>query len=184
MQRFLPLIPIAIFAALVGFLAYRLDLISQGNAPDRIPSVMIGKPAPDFDVPQLAILGKSNNPRLRTADLKKNIVIVNFFSSWCVPCQAEHSLLEQIHTAGIVLIGINYKDKPANAAAWLKKEGDPYDAIGSDLDGRTAIDFGVYGVPESYLIDKQGIIRFKQTGPLTSEDIRDRILPLARELNK
>ena len=101
-----------------------------------------------------------------------------------MPCRSEHPYLADIKKAGIALVGINYKDKPEDARAWLQKLGNPYDSIGSDLDGRVGIDFGVYGVPESYLLDKNGVIRFKQTGPLTPEDIQNKIVPLARELAK
>lgn len=178
--RLTTFLPVTVFLVLVGFLAYRLQLINNGNMPNMIPSVMIDRPMPLFDLPSL-IEGK---PALTSESLKGRVTLIDVFASWCVPCRAEHPYLSEIKKSGLVLIGINYKDKPKDALVWLEKLGNPYDAIGSDLDGRVGIDFGVYGVPESYLIDKQGIIRFKQTGPLTPEDIQNNLLPLIKELNK
>ena len=179
-RRILTLVPVAVFLVLVGFFVYRLALINKGNMPNMIPSVMIDKPAPVFDLPSL-FAGK---PHVTSADLQGRVTLVDIFASWCVPCRSEHPYLTDIKNAGIVLVGINYKDRPEDARLWLEKLGNPYDAIGADRQGRVGIDFGAYGVPESYLIDKNGVIRFKQTGPLTPEDIRDRILPLAKELAK
>jgi DsbE subfamily thiol:disulfide oxidoreductase len=179
MRQPLYIIPLAVFLTLMGLFIYRLVLIDRGNAPDMIPSVLLNKPMPDFDLPSLE--GKS---RLKASGLKGKVILINFFSSWCVPCRAEHMYLEEAQKAGIQIVGINYKDKPADARAWLAKLGNPYTAIGSDSDGHTAIDFGVYGVPESYLIDKSGIVRFKQTGPLTPEVIENQLVPLAKELSK
>ena len=179
-HRLLPFVPVILFLALVGFFIRRLELIEQGNMPNVIPSVMINRPAPDFDLPSL-IVGK---PDVTSAMLKGQVTLVDVFASWCVPCQAEHPFLFVFKKAGITLVGLNYKDKPEAARAWLQKMGSPYDEIGSDSAGRTAIDFGTYGVPESYLVDKNGIIRYKQIGPLTPEDIQNTILPLAKELAK
>lgn len=177
-RRWLYLLPVFVFIVLSVFFVRRLMLIEEGNAPDVIPSVMINRAAPDFSLPSL-IAGK---PEVKSADLRGHVTLVDIFASWCVPCRAEHPLLAEVKAAGINLIGINYKDQTVMARAWLDTMGNPYDAIGADRDGRVAIDFGAYGVPESYLIDKQGIIRFKQIGPLTEEDIRHKLLPLAREL--
>jgi DsbE subfamily thiol:disulfide oxidoreductase len=180
MQRSYTFIPVAVFFVLVGFFVYRLVLIEKGNMPNMIPSVMIGKPMPEFTLPPLL---EGQSP-VSSASLKGKVLLIDMFASWCVPCRAEHPYLTETKDAGIVLFGVNYKDNPDEARSWLAKLGNPYDAIGSDRDGRVAIDFGVYGVPESYLIDKKGIIRFKQTGPLTPEDIHERLLPLAKELNQ
>jgi DsbE subfamily thiol:disulfide oxidoreductase len=180
MRRLLFLLPVAVFAALIGFFAYRLVLIGRGATPDLIPSALIGKPAPQFDLPPLL----ADKPGLKTADLAGKVTVINIFASWCVPCRAEHPLLAELKGKGAMLAGIAYKNKPEDAKAWLGEMGDPYDALAADAEGRTAIDFGVYGVPESYLVDKQGIIRFKQTGPLTPEAIRDKLLPLIRELKE
>jgi DsbE subfamily thiol:disulfide oxidoreductase len=179
-RRLLPLIPVLIFIVLVVFFVRRLDLIEHGNAPDVIPSVMINRSLPDFKLPSL-IEGK---PDVTSASVKGHVTLINIFASWCLPCRAEHPSLADVKKLGIALVGINYKDKPDNASKWLQDMGNPFDAIGMDSDGRTAIDFGSYGVPESYLIDKQGVIRFKQTGPLTSDDIQNKLLPLVKELNQ
>jgi DsbE subfamily thiol:disulfide oxidoreductase len=179
-RRFLPLLPVLVFLVLVGFFVRRLELIREGQTPDIIPSVMINRPMPDFRLASLT----EGKPDVSAAGLKGRVVLIDIFASWCLPCRVEHPLLAEIKKAGIDLIGINYKDKPQNARGWLQEMGDPYDAIGMDGDGRVAIDFGTYGVPESYLIDKQGVIRFKQIGPLTEDVIRDKLLPLAKELGK
>jgi len=180
MRNKLHLLPIIIFLVLTGFFAWRLILIEQGNMPKDIPSVLINKPAPEFEMPPLL----KHKGGLKTADLKGEVTLVNFFASWCAGCRIEHPLLAGLSGKGAVLAGINYKDDPADGREWLKKRGDPYDVAAVDRLGRVGIDFGVYGIPESYLIDKQGVIRYKQTGPLTPEDIRGRILPLIRELNQ
>ncbi len=178
--RPLTFLPVAIFLVLAGFFAYRLELIGQGNAPNLIPSVMIDRPAPVFSLLPLF----DGKPRLDSANLKGRITLVNVFASWCVACRAEHEYLADIKKLGVTLVGIDYKDKPDDARAWLAKRGDPYDVIGMDRDGRVGIDFGVYGVPESYLIDKQGVIRFKQTGPWTPEDIQTILSPMVKELKQ
>jgi len=177
MRHFLPII---VFLVLTGFFAYRLILIGHGNMPKDIPSVMIGKHAAEFNLPPLL----KNKAGLKTADLKGKVTLVSFFASWCVGCLAEHPYLEELSGKGAVLAGIDYKDAPAAGREWLKKHGNPYDAVAVDRDGRTGLYFGVYGIPESYLIDRQGVIRYKQTGPLTPEDIQAKILPLIQELNR
>lgn len=179
-RRFLLLIPLCLLMVLLVFLARRLQLIDQGQTPELIPSAMISKPAPEFNLHAL----RSVKPYVTSADLKGHVTLVSIFASWCVPCQAEHPYLASIKRAGVQLVGINYKDTPDAARAWLQKMGNPYDAVATDIDGRVAIDFGSYGVPESYLVDKQGVIRYKQTGPLTPEVIDQRILPMAKELNQ
>lgn len=174
------ILPAVIFTALCGFFAWRLVLIERGDMPKDIPSVMINRPAPEFDLPPLL----TDKPGLKTADLKGRVTIISFFASWCSQCLVEHRLFGELAGKGAVLVGIDYKDKPENGREWLQKQGDNFAAVAMDGDGRTAIDFGLYGVPESYVIDKDGIIRYKQTGPLTSEIIAGTILPLIKELNK
>jgi DsbE subfamily thiol:disulfide oxidoreductase len=174
------LIPVIAFALLAGFFTYRLHLVEEGDTPSLIPSVMIDKPAPNFSLPPLLAGEKS----ISGADLRGQVTLVNFFASWCVPCRAEHPYLAGLPSGLITLVGINYKDRPEDAKAWIAQLGNPYKNIGRDNEGRTAIDFGVYGVPESYLIDKQGVIRFKQTGPLTPDIIEKTIIPLAKRLNQ
>jgi cytochrome c-type biogenesis protein CcmF len=177
-RNWMTLVPLAGFAILAGFLLWRLYLVEQGFAPNLIPSVMINRPAPTFD---LAALTEAQ-PGIKSADLQGKVTLVNFFASWCIPCREEHPVLPLVAKAGIRLVGISYKDRPADAKAWLDQFGNPYAAVGVDLYGHAGLDFGVYGVPESYLIDKQGVIRFKQTGPLTPEIIREKIIPLAEKL--
>ncbi len=173
-------LPLSGFVLLLGLFTFRLYLSSEGLAPNLIPSVMIDRAAPQFDLPPLFADGSP----LRTEDLKGKVTLVNFFASWCIPCREEHDLLPEITQAGIDLVGINYKDRPEDAKQWLAELGNPFKQLVTDFDGRAGIDFGVYGVPESYLIDKQGIIRFKQTGPLTENVIRKQILPLAERLRQ
>jgi len=174
----LHLLPLALFIIMIGFFVCRLSLIERGNMPRDIPSVVLNKPAPGFNLPPLLKTG------LKTADFKGKVTLVNFFASWCVDCLAEHKYLTDLASKGAVLAGIDYKDTPANGQAWLAKNGNPYNVIAIDRDGHTGIDFGVYGVPETYVIDKQGIIRYKQTGAVTPEIISDKLLPLIKELNK
>jgi len=180
MRRLLFLLPIILFALLISFLGWRLILIARGDTPDLVPSVMINKPAPEFDLPSLL----ADKPGLSSKNLQGKVTVINFFASWCVPCRAEHPLLAALKNKGVVLAGIAYKNKRVEAVEWLSKMGDPYNRIALDAEGRTAIDFGVYGVPETYVVDKQGIIRFKQTGPLTPEIVADELLPLLKELNQ
>jgi DsbE subfamily thiol:disulfide oxidoreductase len=172
-------LPLIIFIALAGFFVLRLNLIEHGNMPKDIPSVMIGKPVPEFNLPPLL-----KNKGLTTAGLKGKVTIVNFFASWCIDCLAEHRYLAGLSGKGAALVGVDYKDADKEGQAWLKKNGNPYNTVVADHDGRTAIDFGVYGVPETYLIDKHGIIRYKQTGPVTPDIIAEKLLPLIKELNK
>ncbi len=172
--------PTLAFAVLVGFFIYRLYLVEEGYAPNLIPSVLIDKPVPIFDLPSL----QAGERGFKTADLRGKVTLINFFASWCIPCREEHPILPEITKAGIVLVGINYKDRPEDAKTWLAQLGNPFGIVAVDRDGQTGINFGVYGVPESYLIDKHGVIRWKQTGPLTPDIIRDRLLPMAEKLNK
>lgn len=175
------LIPLTVFFILIGFFVYRLDLIEKGDAPNLVPSVMIGKGVPSFDLPSL-FSGKAN---FKATDLKGKVTLINFFATWCVPCEAEHPVLTLLtKIPALTLVGVNYEDNPVSARQWIAKKGNPYNILVTDHNGHTAIDFGVYGVPESYLIDKQGIIRFKQAGPLTPDIVQSDILPLITELNK
>lgn len=184
-KRWTTLLPLGVFLVLVAFFGWRLVLITKGDAPNMIPSVMIDKPAPGFDLPPLVL----DRPGLKSTDLGGKVTLVNFFSSWCIPCRSEHPLLVDLMGQSSVkgrlqLVGIDYKDKPEDGRGWLSRLGNPYDAIAMDRDGRVGIDFGVYGVPESYLIDRQGRIRYKQVGPFTPDDIREKLMPLVAELNK
>jgi cytochrome c biogenesis protein CcmG/thiol:disulfide interchange protein DsbE len=142
---------------------------------------LIDKPAPAFNLAQLHEPGKS----LSNADLKGKVWLFNVWASWCVSCKVEHPLLVQLAAQKIVpVIGLDYKDQPVDGRAWLTQRGDPYTTSVVDLDGHTGIDYGVYGVPETFVVDKNGVIRYKQIGPLTVEALQDKILPLVRDLQK
>ena len=168
------LIPLGIFIVLVGFLAIGLKL-----DPREVPSPLIGKPAPDF---KLALLSDPAG-HLSPADLRGKVWLFNVWASWCASCRQEHELLLDLSRQGSVPIyGMDYKDQPGDAQAVLNRYGNPYVETVVDLDGRTGINYGVYGVPETYLIDKNGIIRYKHTGPLTRDSLDKKILPLVKEL--
>jgi cytochrome c biogenesis protein CcmG/thiol:disulfide interchange protein DsbE len=151
-----------------------------GHDPSLVPSALIDKPAPSFKLPALL----DGKPGLSSADLKGKVTLVNVFASWCVPCKEEHPLLMGLAKDGVVLYGIDYKDKPEAARQLLAAMGNPYDRVGADSDGSTGIDWGVYGVPETYVVDSTGTIRYKQVGPLNREVIDNAILPLVRRLAK
>ena len=173
MKRFL--IPLAVFIVLAGFLAVGLNL-----NPREVPSPFIGKPAPAFKLPRL------DDPaaQVSSEQLKGQVWVLNVWASWCGPCLVEHPLVTELaRQPGVRVIGLNYKDRSEDARAWLARHGDPYAATVVDRDGRVGIDYGVYGVPETFVIDRQGIVRFKHIGPITPEALRDKILPLLRELN-
>jgi len=174
-RRLIFILPALVFLGLVA--AFYADL---DRDPQLVPSALIGKPVPQFALPALL----DGNAGLKTADLKGKVVLVNVFASWCVPCRAEHPLLMRLAKEGLELDGINYKDKPEDAKLWLVNLGDPYKRIGSDLEGTVGIDWGVYGVPETFVVDRAGTIRFKQVGPLSPGVINDTIVPLVRQLSK
>ena len=159
-RRWKYLAPLALFAVLLGFLAVGLNL-----NPREVPSPFIGKPAPAFDLPRLDDPAR----RITNQDLAGKVWILNVWASWCVACREEHPVLVEFARRGLVPIyGLNYKDERSNAIEWLSRLGNPYEASLADTDGRVGIDFGVYGVPETFIIDKQGVVRFKQIGPVTA----------------
>jgi cytochrome c biogenesis protein CcmG/thiol:disulfide interchange protein DsbE len=167
------LIPLAVFFVLVGFLYRGLKL-----DPREVPSPLIGKPAPEFALTQL----DAPTQTIRRADMLGKVWMLNVWASWCETCREEHPyLLEFAKTNAVPIYGLNYKDEPAQA--WLAERGNPYVASLVDGNGRVGIDFGVYAVPETFLIDKQGIIRFKQIGELTPEVLANTVMPLVRKLN-
>ena len=175
-KRLVLLLPLGGFFILVIGLGLGLTI-----RPSDIPSALVGKPVPDFSLP--AVEGR--NLGLSSANLVGQVSLVNVFASWCVACRAEHPLLMRLAADKVVPIhGLNYKDRPADAAAWLDKWGDPYTRTGADLNGRVAIDFGVYGVPETFVIDREGRIAFKQIGPLDREVVDQTILPLIKRLRQ
>jgi cytochrome c biogenesis protein CcmG, thiol:disulfide interchange protein DsbE len=169
-------IPLAIFVILMAFL-----YVGLSRDPREVPSPLLDKPAPAFALSQL------HDPasKLTNADLKGKVWLLNVWASWCVSCRVEHPLLMQLAASKVVPVyGLDYKDKPDAGRAWLAQNGNPYTASAVDLDGRVGIDYGVYGVPETFLIDKQGVVRYKQIGPLTVDSLQQKILPLVRELQK
>jgi len=170
------LIPLLLFVVLVGFLAVGLNL-----DPHEVPSPLINKPAPAFEVPQLGQANKTFSP----ASMKGQVWVLNVWASWCVACREEHPVLVEIAKSGLVpLIGLNYKDKREDALAMLEKQGNPYLLSAFDANGRVGIDYGVYGVPETYVIDRAGVIRLKHIGPITPEILKQKIYPLVSELQK
>jgi cytochrome c biogenesis protein CcmG/thiol:disulfide interchange protein DsbE len=169
------LIPLAVFVVLVGFLAVGLKL-----DPKLVPSPLINKPAPAFKLPRLDDTAQT----MRREDLLGKAWVLNVWASWCGPCRDEHPhVLALSRTKLAPLVGLNYKDQRDDARGWLRQFGDPYTVSLADSDGRVGIDYGVYGVPETFVIDKQGVIRFKHVGPLTPAVIDSRIVPLLKELN-
>lgn len=168
-------LPLLVFGVLVAFMAAGLTL-----KPREVPSPLIGKPAPAFSLPLLDAPQKN----LSAADMRGKVWLLNVWASWCVACRLEHPLvLAAAKNGEVPIYGLNYKDKRADAVGWLEKFGNPYVSSVSDTEGLVGIDFGVYGVPETFVIDKQGVIRHKVIGPLTTETLRDTVLPLVRRLN-
>ncbi len=169
-------VPIALFLVLSVFL-----LVGLWKEPRELPSPLVGKPAPAFTLPELRDPAKTWTP----AEMSGRVWLLNVFASWCVPCLVEHPVLLQLTRDKVLpVVGFNYKDDPAAALGWLAKHGDPYAAIVSDRTGAAAFDYGVYGVPETFLVDKAGTIRFKHVGPLTPEVVQGKLLPLVRELSR
>lgn len=167
-------------AAGAGFWVMLRGLQTGDYNPRGVPSVLIGRAPPAFSLPALE---GSGLPALSSADLSGPFpgpVLVNFWASWCVPCIVEHPQLMRLKRDGIPVFGINYKDKPADAAAFLARHGNPFTRLGCDEPGRVAIDWGVYGVPETYLIDRQGIIRWRYAGPVLPEVVDNDLRPLLR----
>jgi len=174
MTRALFLIPLLLFLGLAVYLGFGLT-----RDASVLPSTLIDKPAPTFDLPPLLPDGKS----LKTADLKGQVSLVNVFASWCVPCRAEHPIWSKVTAEEkLPIYGINWKDKREAAEAWIKELGNPYTRIGFDPDNKAGVEWGVYGVPETYVIDKRGRVRFKYVGPIFEETLKDTILPLIKKL--
>jgi len=175
--RAIYLLPLAVFLVMAAYFALGLT-----KDPKIIPSALIDKPVPTFKLPPIAG-GKGDG--FSSDDLKGDVTVVNVFASWCIPCRAEHPLVTELSEMKIARVyGLNYKDKPADALRWLKAFGDSYYATGADLDGRVGIDWGVYGVPETFIIDRSGKIRHKQVGPMTPDSLKNQIVPIIKELKK
>ena len=173
MRRFL--LPLVIFLVLIGFLAVGLRL-----KPREVPSPFIGKPAPSFNLSQLDSPEQPFSP----ADMRGQVWLLNVWASWCVSCRQEHPVLMDLAKHNVVpIIGLDYKDGREPAKAWLLEHGNPYRLSVWDHDGKTGIDYGVYGVPETFVIDKTGIVRMKHIGPVTPVVLSEKIIPLVKELN-
>jgi len=169
-------IPLLVFLVLAVFFAIGLTI-----NPRDIPSPLIGKPVPEFSLPPV----KGRSPGLSSADLRGRVSLVNVFASWCVACREEHPVLMGLKEKGLVpIFGINYKDKPDDAQVWLNELGDPYARAGADISGRVGIDWGVYGVPETYVIDRDGRIAHKHIGAITPKALRETIMPIVNKLQK
>lgn len=169
------LLPLGVFFGLVVFLAIGLKL-----DPKEVPSPLIDKSAPEFSLTQL----DTPSQVIRKDDLLGKVWMLNVWASWCVACRQEHPLLVKFSQRKLLPIyGLNYKDERTDGLKWLARFGNPYDASLYDRDGRVGIDWGVYGVPETFIVDRQGIVRFKHIGPLTPEVVRLKIEPLVRQLN-
>jgi cytochrome c biogenesis protein CcmG/thiol:disulfide interchange protein DsbE len=167
-------IPLVVFILLVILLSVGLQ-----KDPRLVPSPLIGKPAPVFELPVLGSPEQSFNQQ----QMLGKVWLFNVWASWCVACRSEHPLINDLASLKLVeIIGLNYKDTPSDAQKWLNRLGNPYQVSVMDSNGRVGIDWGVYGVPETFLVDKKGIIRFKQIGPVTQEVLQDSIIPLIKQL--
>jgi cytochrome c biogenesis protein CcmG/thiol:disulfide interchange protein DsbE len=169
-RHFLLLLPLLVFLALAALFLFRLG----SGDPSRIPSALIGHPAPHTDLPPVPELTRDGKqvPGLSNATFKGAVTLVNVWASWCIPCHDEVPFLEQLSKdKRIQLVGINYKDAPDNARRFLNRYGNPFAASGADANGRTAIDWGVYGVPETFLVGRDGVIAYKLVGPITAENM-------------
>lgn len=170
------LVPLGLFIVMVGFLAVGLKL-----NPREVPSPLVNKPAPAFTVPQM----QQAELQFSSADMLGKVWLLNVWASWCVACREEHPVLMGFAKQQLIpIVGLDYKDQRKDAMGVIKRSGNPYDVIAFDADGRVGIDYGVYGVPESYLIDKTGVIRYKEIGPITQEALDKKIIPLINELKK
>ena len=171
-------LPVLLFVAVVAFL-----LIGLFRDPQKIPSPLIDKPAPAFELPLLPTREAGAEGRFSSAQLAGKPYVLNVWASWCAPCLQEHPHLVELARARVVpLIGIDYKDDPVQARNWLARHGNPYSVTAADRDGRVAIEWGVYGVPETFVVDAAGKIRYKHIGPVTREILDGRLLPLVRQL--
>ncbi len=167
-------LPLVLFIIMAVFLAIGLNL-----KPSEIPSPLLNKPAPVFAAPKL----QAPQEKLSPADLKGQVWLFNVWASWCVSCREEHPVLNQLaQQKAVVIIGLNYKDDPAAAQTWLDTLGNPYTISIMDQDGRVGLDWGVYGVPETFVMDKKGIVRYKHTGPVMADDVQRIFLPLIAQL--
>ncbi len=173
MKRALFILPLVLFAGLI--LAFWVGLHRD---PSAIPSQLIDRPVPEFSLPPV----RAGDQGLATADLKGRPALLNVFASWCVPCRLEHPVLMRLEAEGVTIHGIDWKETPQEGAAWLDEHGDPYNRAGNDEPGRIGIDLGITGVPETFVVDRHGRVRYKLVGPLTPEDWERKIGPLMAKL--
>ncbi len=174
-------LPVAAFVGLAAVFSFYLYQIGAGgkNISD-IPSALIDKPAPEFSLPPI----EGRNDGFATSDLAGKVSLVNVFASWCLPCRVEHPILMRLAREGVPIYGINYKDKPEDALRFLADLGNPYSRIGVDSTGRTSIDWGVYGYPETFVVDRTGRIRYKHIGPIMPHDLDNTIRPILERLSR
>lgn len=171
------LLPLAVFALIGAFL-----FVGLSRDPSEIPSPLIDKPAPVFEAAQLVAAGESGS-LFQSAEMEGKVWVLNVWASWCGPCIAEHPFLVQFAaTHDIPVVGLNYKDVPEDASAWLVRHGNPFDTVISDVEGVVGLDFGVYGVPETFVIDAQGNVRYKHVGPLDAQSMQEKFLPAVRSV--
>lgn len=173
MSRLLPLLAFIALAVLL-FVGVRMN---SGKDTSAIPSPLIGKQAPALNLPELNMPQQS----IGLQDLKGRAFVLNIWGSWCVSCRIEHPIITEMAKSGVIVVGYNYKDSAEDARAWLNQFGNPYALIIQDEDGKAALDWGIYGAPETFVIDAQGIVRFKHVGPITSEIVQNKILPLLKD---
>ena len=167
-------LPLVVFVLMVGLLGYGLRL-----DPKKVPSPLIDKPAPEFSLSML----ETPSRQLSTKDMSGQVWVLNVWASWCVSCRAEHAVITELANRNLVtVVGLNYKDEPADATRWLEQFGNPYATSVIDRDGRVGIDWGVYGVPETFVIGADGMIKYKHIGPVTHESLEQTILPMLKEL--
>ena len=177
MRRLVYALPLLAFAAIAVWFLFGL-----GRDPAKLPSALIDKPVPQFVLPALE---GGNGKGIATDDLRGRVTLVNFFASWCAPCKIEHPLLMRLAAEKrVAVLGVSYKDKAAESRRFLTQLGDPFAATGFDPEGRVAIDWGVYGVPETFVVDRQGRIRHRHVGPITDEALKGTLMPMIARLEK
>ncbi|MCW5748833.1 MAG: DsbE family thiol:disulfide interchange protein [Alphaproteobacteria bacterium] len=176
-NRWLYVLPLLMLVVMAGFFGYAL---TQNRNPADIGEPLLGRPAPAIDLAPL----QEDGARLTSAEWQGKVTVLNFFASWCAPCLAEHPLFLRLKEQGTRLQGVNYRNKADEAKAWLARLGNPYERIGVDPEGKAGVEFGISGVPETFVIDKTGIVRLHLRRPLTADDVNKTILPLVRELSK
>lgn len=180
LRRLLFVVPVIL---LIGLAVIAASYLTGGKDPRELPSALINKPVPVFDLPAITVDGQTTRPGLSSTHFAGKVTLVNFFASWCTPCLAEHPQITALsRVKGLTVVGINYKNKPAAASQWLARHGNPYTRIGVDAKGDTALEFGLYGVPETFLIDRKGQIRLKHVGPVTVQVMNNKIMPAVRAL--